>query len=641
MDYIKQEEYLLDLAEELKYLSPKDATKVLQFYQTKINNAIDYGEKEEDVLKKLPSPEQVAKDAYESHSVNYLEIRKRQFKRKKIFNNIVDAILTLVVLVSFLVIMYFLGSSILKMGALIWTLFTTKTGLDQIVSSISVFGYLIIVVLASIYVIDLFIIILSHFLGNLIKLKDEQLHRKIFTFTITGYIEEKTKHPKLQLKIIISVFVVTVILMVVSYCTKGYLYNSLNGIPSNQSEYILDSNINSIDLSGYKANIYLKKSDSTDFKIVHQYEFSDELEFKTSKDRLVIKIEDSSSYDIFDLLKEPVQNIIIYVPEETTKSLNIKLYDGIFDATDVYLNNVVIDIETKGTISFVNTKTSTISVNGYDIAFAIQNTTANEVSYISTKGQFVINDKTILDKLSVNNNQSPLKFEDSVIKNITLKNSSGNIDFINVTGESVNYVSKTSQNNFTDCIFNEMSFEISNTCSLALTRVIGEKLNVKCEDQSYVIVDYVRIKDILIDAVSSNVFLTGVGVDYPTEKENYYNTYECLCNVSVKNKYNDSKTEITDCNILDLNIIQEQGYFICKKSLIKTGVLNLVKCNIVDLINLDGEVIDLYLNEIQTSMTIDADEKNDLVYKVRDWDAISSANIIRNEKTTNFIVEAD
>lgn len=641
MDYIKQEEYLLDLAEELKYLSPKDATKVLQFYQTKINNAIDYGEKEEDVLKKLPSPEQVAKDAYESHSINYLEIRKRQFKRKKIFNNIIDAILTLIVLVSFLVIMYFIGSSIFKMGALIWILFTTKSGFDQIISSISVFGYLIIVVLASIYVIDLFIIILSHFLGNLIKLKDEQLQRKIFTFTITGFIEEKTKHPKLQLKIIISVFVVTAILMVASYCTKGYLYNSLNGIPSNQSEYIFDSNINNIDLSGYKANVYLKKSDSTDFKIVHQYEFSDELEYKISKDSLKIEIDDSSSYDILDLLKEPVQNIVIYIPEETTNSLSIKLYDGIFDATEVSLNNVAIDIETKGTISFVNTKTSSISVNGYDVALAIQNTIANEVSYVATKGQFVINNNAAIDKLNVDNNQSPLKFEDSVIENITLKNGSGNIEFINVTGESVNYVSKTSQNNFTDCIFTEMSFEISNTCSLALTRVIGEKLNVICEGQSYVIVDYVRIKDILIDAVSSNVFLTGVGVDYPTEKENYYNTFECLCNVTVKNKYNDSKTEVTDCDIFDLNIIQEQGYFICKKSFIKTGVLNLVKCNIVDLINLDGEIIDLYLSEIQTSLTIDADEKNDLVYKVRDWDALSSANIIRNEDTTNFVVEAD
>ena len=45
MEFKTQEEYLLALAEALKYLNPKDATKVLQYYQTRITNAIDYGEK--------------------------------------------------------------------------------------------------------------------------------------------------------------------------------------------------------------------------------------------------------------------------------------------------------------------------------------------------------------------------------------------------------------------------------------------------------------------------------------------------------------------------------------------------------------------------------------------------------------------
>ena len=90
MEYKTQEEYLLALAEAIKYLNPKDATKVLQYYQTRITSSIEYGENEADVIRKLPSVDQVAKETYESHGVNYLELRKIQLRRKKIFTNIIN-----------------------------------------------------------------------------------------------------------------------------------------------------------------------------------------------------------------------------------------------------------------------------------------------------------------------------------------------------------------------------------------------------------------------------------------------------------------------------------------------------------------------------------------------------------------------
>ena len=36
MEFKTREEYILALAEALKYLNPKDATKVLRFYETRI-----------------------------------------------------------------------------------------------------------------------------------------------------------------------------------------------------------------------------------------------------------------------------------------------------------------------------------------------------------------------------------------------------------------------------------------------------------------------------------------------------------------------------------------------------------------------------------------------------------------------------
>ena len=110
MEFKTQEEYLLALAEALKYMNPKDATKVLRFYETRIINAIEYGEKEEDVIRNLPDIETVAKDTYESHGVNYLAMRKKLLKRKQIINNIIGIILSFFIVVGFSVIMYFLAN---------------------------------------------------------------------------------------------------------------------------------------------------------------------------------------------------------------------------------------------------------------------------------------------------------------------------------------------------------------------------------------------------------------------------------------------------------------------------------------------------------------------------------------------------
>jgi uncharacterized membrane protein len=105
MEYKTQEEYLLALAEAIKYLNPKDATKVLQYYQTRITSSIEYGEKEADVIRKLPSVDQVAKETYESHGVNYLELRKIQLRRKKIVTNIINTAISILVFISFFVVM--------------------------------------------------------------------------------------------------------------------------------------------------------------------------------------------------------------------------------------------------------------------------------------------------------------------------------------------------------------------------------------------------------------------------------------------------------------------------------------------------------------------------------------------------------
>ena len=90
-------EYLQALEEELKYLPQKEVRNVLKVYQEKINNALDYGESIEKVLKDLPSPKDIAKGIYDSKKVNYLDRRQREYRRKELVNSLTSLLLAVIV----------------------------------------------------------------------------------------------------------------------------------------------------------------------------------------------------------------------------------------------------------------------------------------------------------------------------------------------------------------------------------------------------------------------------------------------------------------------------------------------------------------------------------------------------------------
>ena len=123
------------------------------------------------------------------------------------------------------------------------------------------------------YLPVLFIIILSFFFNDFVKLKNENLQRKIFSFTISGFIEEKTKHKKLQLLLIITFVSLTMICMTTSYLTDGYMKHSLNNVPSNLQTIELDNKIKDINVNGYNGNIYFKQSETNSFYLEYMYEF--------------------------------------------------------------------------------------------------------------------------------------------------------------------------------------------------------------------------------------------------------------------------------------------------------------------------------------------------------------------------------
>ena len=639
MEFKTQEEYLLALAEALKYMNPKDATKVLRYYETRIINAIEYGEKEEVVIRNLPDIETVAKDTYESHGVNYLAMRKKLLKRKQIFNNIIGVIISFFIIVGFSVIMFFLGKSTANMFSLMGKTFESGSGADKFVTPIAILLYILCIILLLIYVIDLFLILLGGFLGPVIKLKDEAKHRKIFTFTITGFIEEKTKNQKVQVKLLISFIVLLFICIGVSYATNGYFKNSLNDIPSNKEIIIIEKEIEHINIEGYNGNIYFKKSNSDTFSIEHQFEFEHDLNLSINDKRLTINLEMTKAYDILNLLNEPTQNLIFYIPEHLTNlQVNIDMDESIVDISDVTLFNAYVSIESKGTLSIVNSKITMVQTKAYEMNFAVANSNITAQLEVSiNKGQTLIQQNSKVGYAIIENGSSYLKFEDSEISSIDIKNTSGTIDFKNLKGNLMNITSSRSVNTLNNCQYEKLEFTVSTTCQLTLSKTYADNIKVNATS-SHVLLDYVK-GDIDLTATSGTLYLSGVGENFDTAS-NEYNSYLNDTNLIINNNGASCKTDLIDCNLNKVSITQDGGFVKFKQSILLEGTINATNNETIDLIDLSGSTCNLYISNVKETFIIDAEKKTGLKFYIKVIDTLSYARMLADKEVVDVINEA-
>ena len=655
MEYKTQEEYLLALADAIKYLNPKDATKVLQYYQTRITNAIEYGEKEEDVIRRLPDVETVAKETYESHGVNYLEMRKKQLKRKQIINNIVGVIISVILLAVFFVIMFLVAQTIINMGTLLVKTFQSGKGIDKIITPAAIILYILCELLLMVYVVDLFIIMIFNFIGPVIKMKDESKHRKIFSFTLTGLIEEKTNHQKIQPKLIVSIIVLFLICLGVSYSQKGYFKNSLENIPSNTTTYEIEENITDISLSGFNGNIYLKLSEDNKLYIEHQYEFEHPFNVTPIDSKLDIKLELTKAYDILNFLTEPTQNVIIYLPiNNNIENVNVTIDNGIVDFQDIHNQNidVFVKIESKGTLSASSTTLNSLTLEGNNIAFGVADTTIGTLSITTNSGQTLIQQNSNIANLNINNGVAHVRLENSSINNVTITNGSGPVYCKNLTGSSFNLITKASTNDLVRTMYEKYDFNVTNAGILTLTEVICKNQQAEKTDENKIKVNatssnlsfkYVK-GDIAIIGQKNFIYLEGIGNDVASEniqeENNFYNSViDCTSSVICENSGKTSKIEVVNSKLSSANFTQNQGFFIYKNTYATESVINCSGCTTIDLIDLSGITCNLYLSKIETSVIIDAEENTGLNYILKNTDTISFAKIYRNEETVNFTYE--
>lgn len=518
--YLKtQAEYLDALDEQLKYLPIKERREVLVHYRDKISIAIDYGETEEKVVSKLASPESIAKDIYLAHGINYVEIRKKRLRIKEILVAIVSAIVMLGCVLLFVVAGAYLGFYLYRMAILLGKVFTFKSIADSIISFILVLSYFVVMLVACIYVIDLFIIVETNLLAKVMdavpnKKKDNY---RFTEFTITGWLNKITKRKKFLLSIMAVSAGILLVTGVSSYVTKGYIYRTINDAPSQEMTVQISESFNSIKIDTNQGNIVIKEnSDVTVPTINYQYELNRQFEAKVIDGTLTFEMNNNYSYDIFRILKEPTTRIYINVPlgyelsqidakleygnivvQNLTKADNVKIdvYSGQVTLFKNHINNLTLSVFTGTTKSNLNT-------------------ILNKAEISHQTGTYLMEQDNI-ENMTLVNQSTTITITSSAINDLNISNQSGTIYLENINGTNLKFKSTTSISEMYDMNYQTAEMNITSTCSLKVVRSrFTTSLKTVSSSSAYLTLQYVKSPLINIDDKNGQMIIENLNNNY-------------------------------------------------------------------------------------------------------------------------------
>ena len=639
MDIKKQEEYLMILADELKYLKKKDAEKVLSYYQQRINNALDYGEKEEDVLRSLPTPQEAAEGAYESHGLKYKELRMRTHKVKHNFQLVFNGIICFLIVAAFLGILV-LGYFLTKNNILfIGKLFSLKGGLNIAFCLLLSIGYVAALIAVLIYIIDLFYIVFMQFFQ--VYIKDDEKVKKLMNFTLSSKIGELVHYDKAVSRFLIGSILVTVIFMCCSYFTKGYVYSALQDKPSNKEEIVLDE-FTDIDIVNNNANINIIKGDS--FKLEYFYEFKHDLALSVEGSKLSLDVKASKNYDIFNLLKEPTQTINIYVPEDLG-SVSIHTQTGIIQFNELNIDSLNLLGDVKATFAIKGSSINSLTVEGYELYCGLNSSLINNVSFKSTTGQFIIEEACSIIKLNVDNSAGIINFKNSEIDNLTITNRSGALNLEGLTGNKLDLSTKSNQSLIKNSAYIIIKTENKITSNLTFDHVIATEAIISKVDSSYYTYNCVKCPNIDIEGNNSFIFINGVGRNpKPKDEENskakegeeqapitndIYNDErykDIISKMNVSNKGTNSKIQIGTSTLEYLSLVQVEGFILLTESRFTKSKIVSDKVRIFEMVEIKNPLMELYLTKTE-STSLDLTNISDVYILCKKIDASSRANM--------------
>lgn len=444
-----QNDYLLALEDELKYLKTKDRKDVIKYYREKINTSLDYGENIEKVLSKLPHPQIVAKEIYHQKGISFIKKQTKLMNRKKLFDGFASILALLLVSFGFVVALAYIIILLINKVRLLFNIF--KGNLIEIFLNESfVLTYIIISVIIIIFFLDLFLIIFNYLI---VKIK-----RTIYIeFSFRKLFDKIFKNNNFLGKVLGVTTLIFVGIGLLSYFYKTYFYRVLIDYPLNEVIYEITDEVDVINFNNYEANIKVVETDNDIIKIKHQFELNREFKLLLNDKRVTLQTTNSRTFDLLNLLKEPTQIITIYLPKtKTLQELDLDIEKGIISIENVIVDDLKLAVQFgKVAIEQTNVKAFKAVLNQVDVGFK----------------------NNQINNLNINIKRGLFKVKDDKINNLDIFSSSADIGIEGLTSNSIKLINGPSTVVMVD--INCQTFDgVLNASNFHLKRFSGESLSL-------------------------------------------------------------------------------------------------------------------------------------------------------------------
>lgn len=563
---MNKKEFLEALVEELRYLPAKQVNEVLKHYRDKIDVEIDYGTPEEKVIESMKSPEEIAANIYKMHGVNYLEKRKKNVKFKNVCISVLCGILILACLMVFVVGSIFIFRIVGNMASLIIHSFTFNSVMDIILTDIAMLGYIIVMIIAYIYVFDLFIILINELFTKILNAY-EKTRGKIYPFmefTFTNYFNTITKKPKFLLKVLGGCAVIFLIFGISSYATKGYFYRSINDVTNKREIIEINESFDQIKLNANEINVIIKVDKTITKPMLEcDYEF-DKVDYTTNDNKIIITTKNKKIFDILNVIKSPTTQVTIKVPSNyDITELNLNIDYGKIVVEDLTISNLKVDM-VNGNVAAIRNKVEEMNLNLYSGNVV---TSLNKIDTMKIKQQSgaLSSTEDEITKLDHATSSTNIKIVKTTIDDYKLVNTSGTIYFEKVKGTKLNFLSNTSVNELYDLNYNDAKCQIQNTGNLKITRSKFGELEVVSQGNSYQTLEYIKATTIKISGVGGLMVCEKINENYTKEEIDKLNDYS-----NYGQEYNEIAVEETT-----IVVTSQKANFTFNDSKVKNFELNM------------------------------------------------------------------
>lgn len=523
-----QKEFLEALEEELKYLKAQEVNEIIKHYQNKINAELDYGTLEAKIIKNLPEPKDIANEIYKSKGISYLEIQKKKYRQKEILTAVISGLIVTLMAVLFVSISVYFGYVVINVSSLVIDALSFRSIIDVILIGLLVIFLDLTLIVGYIYLVDVFYLIITHFLANIIKAAKKTTHAnlKFQNFSISGALKNLCKGKNLLLIILASVFGGTILLGGASLLTGGYMYRSLSNTPNleNVISKEFEGTIKDIDILGSNANIEFIVDDKLEgIKVDYIYEFSNKINIELKESKILIDGVGSKTYGLFGILDEPAPLLTITVSKDSLKNLkelNLKLDEtklsiGNVDNhnltvnLDVYTNEVYIYDSQLKALNIYNcykttTKVANLSTGENKVDFYWTNDISIKASTGTVYLEGIKTNNFVIESTSLNTSLS-----NCYLDNANIKVNNGSVQLSNIEGYSFAFESNSSKNTLRDLRFKDTIKITSNQAgTISVVRMVAEKrIELNGNSGGNINITHMKSKEYVINSVNGNISL--------------------------------------------------------------------------------------------------------------------------------------